>query len=274
MFEHVLVAFDLSPASGPLLECLPELKRLGTRRITLLYVASVKYPAGSAIGHREEFQHMLEGHAGNLRKLNLDVDVQVVVGYPAEEIVAWSKQNGVSLILIGSRGGNLWDRIFIGSTASEVLRRSSIPVLLEQIEPVSGKQGECAVVCAQKFTRILLATDFSESARNAELLASKLAESAEHVVFMTVIEPDSEIDEAEAGNRLKTLAQSIGRDITIRVRQHKKASVEIRAVADEEDISLIIVGKRGRGYLHEKLIGSTAEAVTGGIMRPALMVPQ
>jgi nucleotide-binding universal stress UspA family protein len=47
----------------------------------------------------------------------------------------------------------------------------------------------------------------------------------------------------------------------------------ISRVGEETGATLIILGKHGRGWLAESVIGSTAESVCRQARRPVLMVP-
>ncbi|MFH2063662.1 MAG: universal stress protein [Pseudomonadota bacterium] len=60
--------------------------------------------------------------------------VVVTRGNPVEEILRYSKENNIDIIVMGSCGhGGLVDAM-IGSTSHRVIRRSKIPVLLVQVE--------------------------------------------------------------------------------------------------------------------------------------------
>jgi nucleotide-binding universal stress UspA family protein len=50
-------------------------------------------------------------------------------GHPAEEILATAKEEGVDLIVIGSRSSRA-THLFMGSVSREVANNSEVPVLL------------------------------------------------------------------------------------------------------------------------------------------------
>ena len=50
-------------------------------------------------------------------------------GHPAEEILATAKEEGVDMIIIGSRGKRT-THLFMGSVSREVANNAEIPVLL------------------------------------------------------------------------------------------------------------------------------------------------
>ncbi|MEM6329678.1 MAG: universal stress protein [Planctomycetota bacterium] len=59
-----------------------------------------------------------------------EVDFQVVFGYPAEEIAAFSEQHHFDMILMPSHGRTGLRRLFVGSVAERVVRSAHCPVLV------------------------------------------------------------------------------------------------------------------------------------------------
>ncbi|MEX2531804.1 MAG: universal stress protein [Gemmatimonadota bacterium] len=268
-FPHILVPIDFSPSTVPLLRCLAELRALGAERVTLLYVMPVRYPrAAPPPEHHTLYESLLDERAGQLRADGFEVETRLVLGDPATEIVEAGR--AADLILIGSRGHNLLYRLLIGSTAAEVVRTAETPVLLDRIEP--GEEADCTAVCAAKVRRVLLATDGSASAHAAERVALALADGAEHLVLVTVLDEGSDNEEA-ARTHLDHLADGYRGSVAIHVERGEKASEVIRRLADAEDATLVVVGRQGRGYLTGNMLGSTAEAVVVRSGRPVLLVP-
>ncbi|NTU42863.1 MAG: universal stress protein [Nitrospirales bacterium] len=58
-------------------------------------------------------------------------DVQYVLrrGVPYEEVLKFSQEEGINLIVIGSHGRKGIDRVLFGSTAERIVRNASCPVL-------------------------------------------------------------------------------------------------------------------------------------------------
>ena len=268
-FPHVLVPVDFSPSTVPLLRCLAELRALGADRVTLLYVMPVRYPrAVPPPEHHALYEGLLDERARQLRTDGFEVETLLVLGDPAAEIVEAGR--AADLILIGSRGHNLLARLLIGSTAAEVVRTAETPVLLDRIEP--DEEADCTAVCAAEMRRVLLATDGSANAHAAERMALALADGAEHLVLVTVLDDGSDSEDA-ARAHLNRLADAYVGSVAIHVEQDEKASEVIRRLADAEDATLIVVGRQGRGYLAGNVLGSTAEAVAVRSGRPVLLVP-
>lgn len=273
--EHVVAAVDFSPATEPLLECLSELSALGMERVTLIHVLEVRYGRRPPTEHRELYENMLEARAERLRGEGFEVRAALPTGHPAPQIVRYAQEEAADLILLASRGHNLLHRLLIGSTATEVLRTTATPTLLDRIEPAEGDGApRCAGVCDEKARRPLLATDLSESARAAEEAALGLTERAESAVFMTVRDATgSDVDAEAVREHLEDLAGRAACPVTVRVEEGPKASEAIAQVAETEESTLLVVGKHGRGYLEEQVVGSTADNLVKRARRPVLMVP-
>lgn len=58
-----------------------------------------------------------------------DIEYIVIKGIPYEEILNFSKENNIDIIVIGTHGRRGLDRVLFGSTAERVVRNSSCPVL-------------------------------------------------------------------------------------------------------------------------------------------------
>ncbi|OEU51112.1 MAG: hypothetical protein BA872_09125 [Desulfobacterales bacterium C00003060] len=58
-----------------------------------------------------------------------NLDTKVVVGDPAEEIVKFTDEKGIDLIVMGTHGRKGLDRTLMGSVADQVIKNASVPVL-------------------------------------------------------------------------------------------------------------------------------------------------
>ncbi|MDP1674910.1 MAG: universal stress protein [Burkholderiales bacterium] len=281
MFNTALVALDLAPAEQPIIDCLPELQRWGVRRVILTHVIQVGYMRGAALAYEKDYVDWLEKLAHPLRATGLDVEVGIrSSGLPAEEILVAAAEHGAHLIVIGSRGHNLISKLFLGSVARAVIQKTVLPLLLERVEPTAvGTEQKCAAVCTNTLRHVLLATDFSENATAAENAAIHLATKAEQVDCLYVMESTdsgaTSVSAAHAQEALGALvrrfedAGSHGNSLVLQ----GKASAEIARHAASQDVSLIVVGKRGQNPLASLVIGNTAANLCEIASRPVLMVP-
>lgn len=277
MFRKALVGVDLSPAETSLLSCLPDLRHWDIESIVLAHVIQVGYAQGAGYGREDEYRSWLEERATPLRLAGLAVSVSVTAsGVPADELLAAAGREGADLVVVGSRSRNFLSTIFLGSVARSVIRQTGIPVLIERLEPTRlGHAETCAAICSRALERILLATDLSAQSRSAEDAAVRLAAGAGQIDCLTVLPEgaaDAEREGAERRHReLVGRIQEAGGHAGSRIEQGEPTDVIARA--GNEGYSLIIVGKYGRNWIHDKIIGSTAATVCETAQRPVLMVP-
>jgi len=287
MFEKVLLATDLSPTYEKLTECIMELKEIGTEEIILVWAVNLRSSGLSSEFFKEHHQEKLnekmkelEEKAEEMEEHGLKVSYEAPVGMPSREIDRIAREEDVDLIVMGSRGRRKISKILLGSTTSNVIRLSDVPVLVERIDVGDELDEESyKLVCTQKLRSLLLATDFSENAKVAEKAALQLSSAAEKVVIVSVAEAESLEEDSpavpEKREELEELKEKFNERCTeVKVILEKGiASDNINRIASEEEITLIILGKKGRTGLKEMLLGSTAENVTRRSNKPVLLMP-
>jgi nucleotide-binding universal stress UspA family protein len=273
MFEHALVAVDLTPAGDLLVGCAPELQALGTKRLTLVHVASVDYPIAGAVAHLDEYRELLEAQAEDLRGRGFAVTVDVRPGNPAREIIRATHQAGASLILLGSRSRSRAHAVFIGSVALEVLAESTLPVLFLRIEPRTGTEGAPLVpFCCPMDGPVIVATDFSPSAERAVSLAAALAKggAGRHLTLLHA-------DGREGEDRLAALAAKLRADgvsdIEAKLLEGEPKTVILETLSERGD-ALLVMGTRGAGLIGRLTLGSVSRGVLGKVRIPVLLVPE
>lgn len=140
-YTKVLVPVDFSAHAALAMQRALELSGTSSAELLMLHVYRV--PAGySRIGKSyEEFKQIMESHARKngrrfLAKYNFPPDTACTYlatddGKPVELTYAFAQENGVDLIVIGSRGRTAAAAVLLGSMAEKlVYRDSDIPVLI------------------------------------------------------------------------------------------------------------------------------------------------
>ncbi len=281
MFRTALVALDHSAAQGPLLDCLSDLRALGTTRLILSHVVRLGYGQGAGYGNRDALADWLRERAAPLHAAGFEVAIDIrAAGDVAQDILVAAAEHGAELIVIGSRGQNLLRGLFLGSVAREVVRQSPLPVRLEWIE-ATGQEGDaaCGRACHGGLRRLLLATDFSPQAQAAEAAAVGLAPRAEVVALLHVASPDEVARYAHWEVMARAALDAIAAQIVAaggRAEVHLATgtpSEQIARLATEREADLIVVGKHGQTWVESMAIGSTAARLCEIARRPVLMVP-
>lgn len=276
MFKKILLATDFSPPAEQLYELLDEFKRVGMEEVVLLYVVKV---SGIAMRYQEKATEKLLAKKKELEEKGFQVKAYAPIGFPAQEIQRIADEEEASLILIGSVGESFLRRIFIGSTASDLIRISNKPIYLEKFRELE-EEGEYQRIGGDKFERILFPTDFSEPARKTLEKIKELKGVAKGLVLVHVIDrgSDEEISKLRKEKRkklhkIKEELEELGIKCEIRIRTGIP-SENIVKIGEDEGVSLIVMPTRGEGRIKELLLGSTAENVTRRSKRPVLLFPE
>lgn len=271
MFEHILVAVDFSPAWARLESQLERLRALGCRRLTLAHVLAEGYTRAPEVGHGPYYEERLDRIAATVREQGLDADTAVGVGNVVTELERIAAERGAGVILAGSHGHRTLHDLFLGSTVLDLARRARRPLLLAPTD--RDIELEAKPVC-----RPLLATDGSKAAAAAEVVFLQVLPRCRRGVVVCVgrwdAEPERESERATIEAHLAQLAKQAGEPgfDTVLLGQGKP-SVEIGRIAEEKGADLLIIGKRGRNPVTDRLLGSTAEAVCRQARRLTLLVP-
>lgn len=209
---------------------------------------------------------------------------RIEYGNPAEQIVCVAEDERVETIVISAQGATAAQELLIGSTAYEVIRHATVPVLLQKFEVIRELgHVKCRQVCEHTFQRVLHPTDFSDCADAAFQVVKHLKAAGTQEVILLHVQDDrvmkqrppeqlAEFDR-QGTERLEAFckvlhmfglqAQSVLR--------HGIPFKETLALADEMDVSLIVLGSHGRSAVREMLAGSTFENVAR-LSRQAVLV--
>lgn len=126
LFEKVLYAHDLSEHSDEVLGYVRQVALSGGRDVVIVHVIENK--------RKKEITSDAEKKLGEIKKeLEKDgINVKVVIksGTPYKEIINTAKEEGATLIMMGSRGLGFVEGMLLGSTTDVVVRHSKIPVFV------------------------------------------------------------------------------------------------------------------------------------------------
>ncbi|RQD78052.1 MAG: universal stress protein [Candidatus Syntrophonatronum acetioxidans] len=277
MFKKVLLATDFSPPAEQLYELLEEFKRVGMEEVVLLYVVRL---SGVARRFQEKASEKLMAKKKELEEKGFQVKAYTPIGFPAQEIQKLADKEDVSLILIGSVGESFLRRIFLGSTASDLIRTSNKPIFLEKYRELE-EEGEYQRIGDNKFEKILFPTDFSGPSYRIYEKIKALKDVTKEVILVHVIDKgvsDEEISKLRKEtrkklNEMKEELEEVGIRSEIRIRTGTPSDNIVR-IGEEDVVSLIVIPSRGEGLIKEILLGSTAENVARRSKRPVLIFPE
>jgi nucleotide-binding universal stress UspA family protein len=233
----------------------------------------------------EDARRVVEEARATLGQRGFDVETDVVIGSPRDEIPRIAREWNADLVVVGARGLGRIKRFLLGSVSLGVARHVSCPVLVVKGRP-------------RKLGSILVGMDGSEDSFQALrfLLSLPLARRTK-LRLLSVVEPiryPSSAPGAVRGHLIRMLketeserrgqlegvlekaASQLGSSLTRVTRSTPTGDPAdvIVAAATAHDANLIVVGARGLGGMTRLLLGSVSEKVLQYARCPVLIVKE
>lgn len=287
MFTTALIATDLSPASGNVLECLSGLRSLGTHRVILMHALGIRHLDEMKYLLAPQVEPYLAAQRDSVEAQGFDTTTVVAPGLPIFEVNRVAKERNASLIVVGSHGSTLAKEVLLGGTATGILHHAELPVLIVRLKIwEQGGQSRCEIACSDFRRHILFCTDFSETADRAFTYVEKLVENGTERVTLLHVQDQSRIErhlkhhldefnqiDRERLERLAARLKQLG-EVDVRIELPYGYPIqEILRYAKQEDENLIVMGSQGRGFLAELFLGSVSHNVVRHVPLPVLLVP-
>jgi len=287
MFERIVLATDLSPAWDKVVACAGEFKALGCSQVILTYVISVKFMAGMEGSLQAAARPKLEAQQQQLEAQGLQVTVETPVGLPADSLNDIACRYCAELIVVGSHGQSLWREGVLGCFTCAVLHNVQYPVLLLNVRlKTPGQPGSCEISRTEVLRHVLLPTDFSEiSFRALEYVERLAAKGLEQVTVLNALDvPGGEayppgyqdMAEAKARDSLNAWTERLNGAYIPLVNPIFDPGHPLPAIIrilESQDISLIVMGTQGKGFIKEIFLGSVAHNVSRLAQCPVLLIP-
>ena len=216
--------------------------------------------------------------AEGLFEQGMEVGVYIVVGSLLSEITSAVEKEGIDLVVMGhQKKGNI-EILLSGSEITELLRRTSTPVLVYKYMLDSGKVNE------GPFDRPLLTTDWSPASERAVEYLSTLKNVIQKVRIIHVVKDKlldglsaMEVQKFRKENRKKLdKVCKVFEDEGIAAEPYfciGNVITEIEKAAIEFKASMIVAGATGKGTLKERWLGSIPMELAEKSVFPTLLVP-
>jgi nucleotide-binding universal stress UspA family protein len=135
-FQRILVAFDASPHAEHALNV--ALSMAADMKAKLIILAVIRPPelAESAEFNavldegRERYESSFVPIRERAKQKGIDLETDVVVGHPAEQILHRADTIQASLIVMGKRSHTILHRWMLGSNSERVLKYAHCPVMI------------------------------------------------------------------------------------------------------------------------------------------------
>jgi len=236
------------------------------------------YQKGEEVKLREMTNVRFIDWAETLFEQGMEVGAYIVVGNLVQQIIKAVKKEEVDLIVMGHHKKTRIERLISGSQISELLRRTSPPVLVYKYILDTGDK------IRAPFENPVLATDWSPASQKA---VEYLLELKNVIKTLRIIHVagDKQLDglssmevqkfRKENRKKLDKLCEAFEAQ-GINAEPHfyiGDAADEIEKAARELKASMIVMGATGKGAIRERWLGSVPVALAENSAFPTLIVP-
>ncbi|ELY54427.1 UspA domain-containing protein [Natronococcus amylolyticus DSM 10524] len=256
-----------------------------------VHVLSVVETGAEPVGLDQQARDELRGRAEKRgrqatarvqeRAAELDVETTRAVreGTPHELVLEYAENEGVDLIVMGTRTRD-GPSVGLGSTTERVVARADRPVIAVRLENDTPGVDEIS------YDRVVIPTDGSDAAERAAERGLEFAEACGASVYVPYVVDTTSYDLEETSRSMVGLLKQGGQNAVEGVAEDARErglSVKtdvLRGVPDEELLEyadglegdLIAMGTRGRGGATGDLLGSTTDRVLRRAHCPVLTV--
>lgn len=135
-FQKILVGFDGSQQAEKATETALALAQSLDANVLLFAVARPPEPAtmvevdAMLDNAREHFEEKFKKIILRAKDLDVELETDIAVGHPVEQIVHRAETDRIDLIVLGRRGMSRFEKMIVGSTSEKVLRYAHCPVMV------------------------------------------------------------------------------------------------------------------------------------------------
>ena len=134
--QRILVAYDASPHAEHALDVALSMAADMKAKLFVLSVIRPPEPAESAEFNavledgRERYERNFVPLRERARQKDIELEMDIVLGHPAEQIIHRTDTIQASLIVMGKRSHTILHRWMLGSNSERVLRYAQCPVMI------------------------------------------------------------------------------------------------------------------------------------------------
>jgi len=277
--HNILVCSDLSPASDHAIERAALLAQEFSAQCCVIHAIEFHVAFGYSefdLGPeplqdqvRREVTLALEEQISRCWPVNAQKpQILIVDGSPVAMIPDHVAAGKFDVVVLGSHGAGFLEKLFLGTTATRLIKRLTVPTLVVRTPPT------------ERYRKILVPVDFSPYSGKTLQSVKQFAPKAS-IVLMHAFESFFErhmthagVDEStihryriaardDAAKKIRTLAEQGGlsqQDFSTCL-VHGTAYKEILAAEASQQADCIAMGKQGQGFVNELLLGSITKHV-------------
>ncbi|GAB6905151.1 conserved hypothetical protein [Desulfosarcina cetonica] len=293
-FETLLFHTRFRELAFNSLKTILQLKSAGLKKVVLAHVIPREdvafVPYGGTLKDdiqrfQEEARVTFDDWIRTLADPQITFTQRIEIGAPNAKILEMAEEESVDLIVVGRKKRTLMEKVYVGTHVLDVLRRSSVPVLMSKYMVQYEWQGESLMrTNDQIWQRPLLATDWSDPSRralDATLAMRPLVEKigVAHVLGQRRtkhLAPEAvEALIAESNRRLQTYCRQI-EDAGVPNESHLAMGRTVESIiklSRDYNATLIVMGRTGKDWFQEYWLGGVSHQVAELSELPVLLVP-
>lgn len=281
MVEKIIFASGASDTSMEVIRCMKSVRKLGIKKCLLLQCYSSGEEASSIGGIVEEiYNENLERQKELLIDQGFEVETRIVKGSIENEINEIAQKENADMIVTKATNRSLIGEAVFKGLAYEVLHNSKKPVMLVRANNKDDADVECDIM-----EHIMFPTDFSQNAKKAFEVLKILAPcegtkiTLVHVQDPTrmdlerlqILDKMNKEDFAKLMDMKRELEGNGAKNVGVQVVQGIPTTEIMNLIADKE-VSLIIMGTQGLGFVKELYLGSVSHYLARHAVSSVLLV--
>jgi nucleotide-binding universal stress UspA family protein len=134
MYDKILVTLDGTATDRAIIQHVQQLAALAHSRVVLLHVAdgwaARTYGSDAVSPEIAQDTEYLQKVRAEFQAAGVHTEAELAYGDPVTEIIKWVEQKGCELVAMSTHGHRFLADLFLGTTATRVQHRVSVPVLL------------------------------------------------------------------------------------------------------------------------------------------------
>ena len=286
----LMCGVDFTPSSDAAVAWVKKLSAAGPVSIGATFVQSFEGGGLSPEQQQDRQRDVWDKVHAALGDLPMNIQVSEAFGQPAKEFLRIASEHSASLLVIGTHQHHGLHRLVSPSFSRSVVAYAPANVLC--VPAVHGGPPETSI---PEIRRVLLATDFSESALDALRHANSLLRPGGELRLVHVcLEPSRGINPViasevyfdhtmasaaareEAAKKLKGLPEALTRVTGVRftseILTHHDVAAAICDAADRFGADVICMGTTGHTRTGAAILGSSVQSVLARSSKPVFVV--
>ncbi|ADE36786.1 universal stress protein [Methanohalophilus mahii] len=280
MIQTILIPTDFTIESEKLLSCIAELKNAGLKKAILLHVVDIFKSQGLAPMFKENAEGKIAEYKQLLEEMGIETITHVAEGDVNKTIIKVADEENVDCIVIGATTSGIIKGRLTGRTTNYISRRSDKILLIEKYNKLEkGEEELYAKTCSAKFSKVMVPLDFSDNSNKTLDMLRQMKDIIQEVVLVHIIEnaknkTQLENKKRESLEKLYEIGNDLKKNLIVNyvVKEGKPAKI-LDEIAEEMDITLIMITTHGVESFKDILLGSTAENLLRSTAKPILLIP-